>query len=1168
MRTVSLRLVDMQRVVVPIGFVDENLHTQVRIDCKKLFEEYPSAIPSLAVHPPKGDAYPAVVTRDGDWVIWDISNSDVQSEEVGEFQLSFTTGQVVCKSYIGKYRVNESIMPNGSVPTPIQNWITEANTVLGEIPQDISDGIDDAMGAISAEAETLQPGSSASASFANKVLTIGVPKGDKGDPGEAGKDGKDGQDGHSPVVTASKSGKVTTVSVDGSAIATINDGEDGQNGQDGKDGKDGADGQDGQDGYSPTVAVTEITGGHTVTVTDNDGDHTFNVMDGDPTTIIDDTAGSGDTGKAWSADKEVTELAKKYEKPVSGIPASDLASGVIPDISGKADKTDTVLETTLSRGRKPNTTVGNYSFAFGSSIEASGENSHAEGAGTKATGTQSHAEGAGTTASGGQSHAQGSTTTASGVNSHAQGSSTTASGANSHAEGDSTTASNSQAHAEGSGTTASGVGSHAEGGGTVASGVSSHAEGGGTIANHKCQHVGGEFNVADPSENPSNERGDYVEIIGNGTYSVRSNARTLDWDGNEELAGDLTIKKGTADETSVSSLLNEIDTKAPVIESSASGAIVTLTDAVADEPLTGCVVQINPVQASGTPSPESPLPITGWTGCNVSRTGKNLLDLSAVVQGNYDGAVVDNNCVTDGYFPIKGGENYVWSSALSSIGGRYLRFYNSNKTYLSDENISLYGTGDKTFTAPTKAVFYRAMWYRNTGITPSDITADQIELGSSASTYEAYAGQTYPVTWQTEAGTVYGGSLNLTTGVLTVTWHGQVLKGTEPWALYSNSVYRFAVQTSNGFPNKKAGKTNVISDRFDVGGYNSNNYVAIMSEQSASYADADALKTYLATQYANGTPAMICYELNTPVTYQLSNVEIKTLLANPNNIWADTGDISVSYKADTKAYVDQNEGVKDVQVNGSSVVTNGVANVPVGNTSSHGVVKESTDNLGVGIYTSQSQLGNLYVKKATDYQVKQGTSQFCPVVPSNQHKSVFYGLAKLAGADMSGSSNAVGTFTDEAKLKIQQMIGLWTPRYYLKQTVQNDVTTYGTTDLVFNNEPLNIWEEFVVTIYRGDTTSEQNIATADWNLIYIHDNINNNNLLRKGYAKGDGPVILKYKRLPNALVTEMIQSDKSTLFSQPRNSDYVDRLGYLYFDSSSNLIKAGTTFECYIHRFI
>ena len=61
------------------------------------------------------------------------------------------------------------------------------------------------------------------------------------------------------------------------------DGADGQPGADGKDGKDGADGQPGapgQDGVSPTVAVTDITGGHRVTITDASGDHTFDVMDG------------------------------------------------------------------------------------------------------------------------------------------------------------------------------------------------------------------------------------------------------------------------------------------------------------------------------------------------------------------------------------------------------------------------------------------------------------------------------------------------------------------------------------------------------------------------------------------------------------------------------------------------------------------------------------------------------------------------------------------------------------------------------------------------------------------------------------------------------------------------------------------------------------------------
>ena len=157
-------------------------------------------------------------------------------------------------------------------------------------------------------------------------------------------------------------------------------------------------------------------------------------------------------------------------------------------------------------------------------------------------GVNSIIEGNGATASGVGSHAEGAGTVAGGEKSHAEGSYTNANGVSSHAEGDSTTASNRCSHAEGSGTIASGSTSHAEGSGTIASGDFSHAEGFVTTANHKSQHVFGECNIADPSAVLLSARGTYVEIVGNGTTSsARSNARTLDWDGNETLAGNLTI---------------------------------------------------------------------------------------------------------------------------------------------------------------------------------------------------------------------------------------------------------------------------------------------------------------------------------------------------------------------------------------------------------------------------------------------------------------------------------------------------------------------------------------------------------------------------------------------------------------------------------------------------
>lgn len=112
-------------------------------------------------------------------------------------------------------------------------------------------------------------------------------------------------------------------------------------------------------------------------------------------------------------------------------------------------------------------------------------------------------------------------------------------------------------------------------------------------------------------------------------------------------------------------------------------------------------------------------------------------------------------------------------------------------------------------------------------------------------------------------------------------------------------------------------------------------------------------------------------------------------------------------------------GVTDVQVAGTSVVADGVANVPIAQyqsgQASLGVVKV----MGLGIQIDNAT-GEVSIKSASDNQIKGGRGDTAPVVSSKQHQSVFYGLAKAAGdSTQSQSSNAVGTYTDEAKAAIQ-----------------------------------------------------------------------------------------------------------------------------------------------------
>lgn len=235
-------------------------------------------------------------------------------------------------------------------------------------------------------------------------------------------------------------------------------------------------------------------------------------------------------------------------------------------IVGKVGGVDTVLAKFLSTGA----TIGRANAAH-SVIDADGQRFYASngatqlanigyGEGAAQSGTAVapyYSFGIRTGGQGNYSMAEGANTTASNYAAHAEGNSTTASGQLSHAEGLSTTASGDTSHAEGTMTTASGHMSHAEGEQTTASGKASHASGRQTIAQRRNQVAIGEFNVADTTGS-SSSHGAYPLIIGNGTAdNARSNALTVDWDGNVEAAGGADLAAMTESSGTYSGGLND-----------------------------------------------------------------------------------------------------------------------------------------------------------------------------------------------------------------------------------------------------------------------------------------------------------------------------------------------------------------------------------------------------------------------------------------------------------------------------------------------------------------------------------------------------------------------------------------------------------------------------------
>lgn len=137
--------------------------------------------------------------------------------------------------------------------------------------------------------------------------------------------------------------------------------------------------------------------------------------------------------------------------------------------------------------------------------------------------------------------------------------------------------------------------------------------------------------------------------------------------------------------------------------------------------------------------------------------------------------------------------------------------------------------------------------------------------------------------------------------------------------------------------------------------------------------------------------------------------------------------------------------VGDVQINGSSVVTNGVANVPLS-------------------YGLQMLNGSLTTSKASFAMVKSSGNSYNPIVPEIQHFSTFYGLAKIAGHDEWASTLPVGTYSEEAKVAIQKMLGIYEAPWELinEETFTNETSANYGIDTDSNGDALELTDAILL----------------------------------------------------------------------------------------------------------
>ena len=287
--------------------------------------------------------------------------------------------------------------------------------------------------------------------------------------------------------------------------------------------------------------------------------------------------------------------------------------------------------------------------------------------------------------------------------------------------------------------------------------------------------------------------------------------------------------------------------------------------------------------------------------------GKNMLDITKTSKLN-PGATGSNITIANGVISIDAvatsSRTYVVFSQMFPAGTYTIKALNSGavkipallsstetsgstyNTYYSMYVKSLTNENTLTFTL-TEPSTLGLVLPNNTVGEPGTLYNIQLESGSSATTYEPYTN------------TVYGGSLDLTTGVLTVTQTAYTLTGSEAMAIGSysgtggvriNSPCMDSINTAynDAFSNEAVKEASVPSAitrlGFRIGGGSSKLAIFVPDGLVEGETTAEKFKTWL-----SGNPMMICSKLAEPLTYQLTPQQIKSFIGR-NNIFADTNE--------------------------------------------------------------------------------------------------------------------------------------------------------------------------------------------------------------------------------------------------------------------------------------
>lgn len=446
------------------------------------------------------------------------------------------------------------------------------------------------------------------------------------------------------------------------------------------------------------------------------------------------------------------------------------------------------------------------------------------------------------------------------------------------------------------------------------------------------------------------DTGRFFVGTGSGTYAEFMNARSVapTYDTSRAYAeGDYVIYNGkfyvctTAttggawnaaswEETSITEALSNDFAYRGYETTTLSGRVVSLKNGAGGIPVKELILDFTANQeGSGTPSPTNIRNITGWLQPRIHVDGKNLIRLGEArsnkqtdVTFTFDG----NGGVSASGTPAAARQvNVMYTQGVKGVPvgvpltlsysgttgesrnrwGMRLCWTLTNGGSTQMGNILYDSSASVTTTIPANAYTSWFRLYAPAGVTldPTAVAYPMLQVASDTDrTYELFKGSSQLI----ELGqTVYGGTLNVTTGILTIT-HEMFDGGDVDWIKFENHNYRtFAANVVDKYL-YDANTPTAISSQYEsvcnnIGMTSSgDNYVAVAAISNKSYVivkdtskasmTAEEFKTAM-----TGVQFVAKLVSSQVATVQLEPVEVRTLLGQ-NNIWAGSGSLDVTVR--------------------------------------------------------------------------------------------------------------------------------------------------------------------------------------------------------------------------------------------------------------------------------